>query len=315
MAYQTGIVNSAVDLLTVIQGFAQNNGWTLNGSVLQKSDAYIKLTANSDDELQITGLRDGLSSDPDACPRYSRIAFDTGLWPTNAAYHIAAFSNPDTLWVTMVSGVTDHWHLGFGTLEKLGNWTGGQWFHAQHSSSNAGNNCYSTVLGGTYSMWGGDTARECALFWSQKDGRSWDSQSHISKCSYLHCELRGYVWESTYSANDKSDLNAVHGPTIFRPIHCSNPNKFNGQTILTPFNLFLQNTDGHYMSIGHVGHLRFVKLTNYNPADILTVGSERWKVFPWHRKDSAVPNGKEPNYNDGSFSTGVLGIAVRYDGP
>ncbi|WP_445364390.1 hypothetical protein ACJJIQ_09015 [Microbulbifer sp. ANSA003] len=315
MAYETGTVNSAVDLLAVIQSFAQNNGWTLNGSLLQKDDAHIQLTANSDDELQITGLRNGLDSDPDACPRYSRIAFDSDTWPTNAIYHIAAFNNPDTLWVTMVSGVTDHFHLGFGALEKTGNWSGGQWFHAQHSSNNANSTCYSLVDGGSNSFWGGAASRECGLFWSQKDGRSWDSNNHISKTSYLHCELRGYIWESTYSANDKSNLNVVHGPTIFTPIHRNNPNSFNGQTVLTPFNLFLQNTDGHYMAIGHVGHVRFVKLTNYNPGDILAVGSERWMVFPWHRKDSDYPDGSAPGYTGGATSTGLLGIAVRYGGP
>ena len=90
---------------------------------------------------------------------------------------------------------------------------------------------------------------------------------------------------------------------------------FNGQTVLTPFQLFLQNTDGHYMSIGHVGHLRFLRLTHYNPGDVIELGSDRWKLFPWHIKNAAYPDGKQVAYSDGNYSTGLLGVAVRYDGP
>lgn len=313
MAYQTGQVVSAAGLVAAIQTFAQANGWTLTGSVLSAGDAYVRIQSLVPDAVDITAFRGGVETSPDASPRNARIAFATGEWPASATYHMFAHSNPRTIWITMIANVVEHFHMGFGELNKYGTWNGGQWFHAQHSQDNYGANCFSTITGARIAIYGG--TNECGLFWSQKDGRGWDSNSRNNKCSFLECDLRGYIWEATGAANDKSDLNAIHCPTIIEPIQRRHPNNFNGQTVLHPFELFIQNTDGHYMNLGHVGHIRFLKLTNYNPGDILEIGAERWMVFPWYKKDTSKPDGKEPTYSDGSFSTGVLGCAVRYDGP
>lgn len=313
MAWQAGIVNSAADLVAAIQAFAVAQGWTLTGSVLSKGAAHVEITAPSASEVRIRGARNGVFSGGDVCSRHSRVAFTA--WPSSIELQMFAHVSPDTVWITLRINATDYMHLGFGSMAKYGDWVGGQWFHAQHHMSNRDGNCCSTIDGYLSTTWAGEEARECGLFWSQRDGRDWDFGGYPCKTSYLHCELRGYVWEATGSAADKTALNVVHCPTILSPIHRSNPNGFNGQTVLTPFQLFLQNTDGHYMSIGHLGHLRFVKLTNYNPGDIIEIASDRWRVFPWLRKDLSLPNGRAPTYSDGTFSTGVMGVAVRYDGP
>jgi len=106
-------------------------------------------------------------------------------------------------------------------------------------------------------------------------------------------------------------------PQIVSPIHKTNPNAFNGQTVLTPFIPFLSGSDGYFIPLGRIGHVRFVKLTNYDPGDVITIGPDKWKVFPWSIKDTTKPDGERlPFYNSSSLpSTGVLGIAVKYDGP
>lgn len=313
MSYQTGTITSAAELVTAVQSFAVANGWALAGGVLSKGGAYIRITSPSVGEVRIESARAGVFSTPDICPRYSKIGFTT--WPTTATYHLAAFNSPDTVWLTMNYATTDHAHLGFGNLQKYGGWPGGQWFHAQHSQNPSciDDKVYSMVDGDGNTSWG--TESGCALFWGQKDGRTWDGFGIVGKPSYLHCELRGYIWEATIAATDQSTMNMIHCPSILTPIHKYNPNAFNGQTVLTPFELFLQNTDGNYMSIGHVGHLRFMKLTNYEAGDVLEIGPDKWKVFPWHRIDRTLPNGDKPGYSSGVRSTGVLGVAVRYDGP
>lgn len=303
MAYQTGTVVSAADLAATIKSFAAANGWTLAGDVLSKGGAYVRITAPDATEVRIEGARNGNFSAPDICPRYSMI-YNTA-WPSVATYHLIAFANPDTVWCTINFAVTDHQHLGFGMLQKYGSWVGGAWFHAQHCGGNPYSknlNVHSTVDGGTVSVFNTD-GKECALFWSQRDGQ------YVGKASMLHCELRGYVWDSS-GGIDSSDLQTIHCPTVLRPTHKCNPNAFNGQTVLSPFQLFLLNTDGHYMPIGHVDHVRWLKLSNYNPGDVLAIGPDRWKVYPWSRKDGALPDGSRYP----SLSTGVLGVAVRYDG-
>lgn len=308
MAYQTGVITSAADLVVVITDFAVANGWVSNGNVLSKGGTYIRLTAPSTSEVRIEGARNGNFVAPDLCGRHSRI-YNTA-WPTSATYHLAAFDNPDTVWCTINFAVTTHQHIGFGTIEKYGDWAGGGWFHAQHTPASAdGGVC--SVIDGSQQPYYPSSPRECALFWSPQLRDAWNGYYQENAASNLHCELRGYVWEPPIG----NTAIGVHCPTIVSPIHKYNPNVFNGQTVLTPFQLFLQNTDGHYMSIGHVGHLRFVRLTNYNPGDMIELGTDRWKLFPWHIKNAAYPDGKQVAYSDGNYSTGLLGVAVLYDGP
>lgn len=308
MAWQAGMVSSAADLVAAIRAFAVDHGWTLVGNVLSKGDAYVAITAPSASELRIRGARGGVFSGVDQCPRYSRIYLTS--WPSSAEIQLFAFDGPDTVWCVMRTSATDYMHLGFGMIQKYGTWGGGQWFHAQHTPSSADGSVCSLIDGSQQPNYS-DAAKECGLFWSPQQRNGWDGAYTENAASSLHCELRGYVWEPPTGPTGIG----VHCPTILSPIHKTNPNVFNGQTVLTPFQLFLQNTDGHFMSVGHVGHLRFVRLTNYNPGDVVTIASDRWRVFPWFRKDTAFPLGKQAGYSDGSFSTGVLGVAVRYDGP
>ena len=79
MAYQTGVITSAADLVLAVSGFAVANGWTANGSVLQKGGTFVRLTAPSAAEVRIEGARNGNFAAPDLCPRHARI-YNTA-WP------------------------------------------------------------------------------------------------------------------------------------------------------------------------------------------------------------------------------------------
>lgn len=312
MSYQTGTVASSADLASAIRTFAIANGWATGGlnEVVSKGECHVRITSPNSSEVKIESARNGTFSSPDICPRFSRI--NLTAWPGSATYHLFAFTNPDTIWCTLNFAVTDYMHLGFGMLQKYGSWVGGQWFHASHTqlSSSKDGGLMSMIDGGGRGFGTASPATETGLFWSPEMSESNGGQYIENAASHLHCELRGRIWEPPQSTTGIQ----IHVPTVLGPIHKYNPNSFNGQTLLTPFQLFLQNTDGHYMAIGHVGHLRFVKLTNYNPGDVIEIGPDRWKLFPWHRKDIVNPDGKRPAAADMAWSTGVLGVAVRYDG-
>lgn len=315
MAYQTGTVVSASDLASTIRSFALANEWSPSGlsEVVYKDGCHVRISSPSESEVMIEGARSGNFATPDLCPRYSRIY--NAVWPSAATYHLVAFTSPDTIWCTINFAVTDYMHLGFGALQKYGDWVGGMWFHAQHSQNST---LSASLVDGGATPFQMNSApnipNECGLFWNQNDRDYWGDPARANKASMLHCELRGEVWAASIVDRD-SLIQRIHCPSILAPAHRCNPNTFNGQTVLTPFQLFLQNTDGHYMPIGHVEHVRFLKLTNYNPGDVIPIGSDRWKVFPWFRKDIANPDGRDQLGGAQSVpSTGVLGVAVRYDG-
>ena len=313
MAYSSGTVTTAAGLVSAIQAFATINGWTVAGDYISKGDVYVHLWAESVNEIRIQGARGGTWTAPDICARYAKLFFADGYsWPASATYHLHYSGTPDTLWCTLNWDVVRWMHIGFGMLSKLGTWAGGQWFFAtgcmQFSGNHSLGNIYSIQehIDGSFQPQGGGES-PALPFWSSRD-----RAGYSGKNSFVECALRGHIWEATGDLNDYSDRNIIHCPTVITPTQKRSPNAFNAQTILTPFDLYLRDTDGYYMAIGRPEHIRFVRLANYNPGDTLTIGSDAWRVYPAYVLDATQPDGKLSCYGC-TPSTGNLGIAVRYD--
>ena len=318
MAYSSGTVTTAAGLVSAIQAFATINGWTVAGDYISKGDVYVHLWAKSADEIRIQGARGGTWTAPDICARYAKLFFADGYsWPASATYYLFYSGTPDTLWCTLNWDVVRWMHIGFGMLSKLGTWTGGQWFLATGCMHFGGNhlpgNQYSIQehIDGSFRSYLGRGESPALPFWSSRD-RSVNS-AYSGKNSFVECALRGHIWEATGALNDAGDGNTIHCPTVITPTQKRSPNALNAQTILTPFDLYLRDTDGYYMAIGRPEHIRFVRLVNYNPGDTLTIGSDAWRVYPAYVLDATQPDGKLSCGSGCTPSTGNLGIAVRYD--
>lgn len=308
MAFKSVVVNSAVDLKAAIETFAQANGWTLASDILSKNGCYVKLTVASVNEIRIQGAKNGDFTGVNLPPHYNRIYIST--WPSNATVNMAAFNNPDIIWMTMNYDVVKFHHIGFGNMVKYGNWNGGQWFFATHTTYSYDTRCATSIHGmaGIGYGYGG----EAALFWDADCSNDWDLNYVHGNSTFVECDLRGRIWEPP--ASNDANLN-YYTARVMSPIHYKNPNVFNSQTLLSPFQVWLKSADGYLQCLGHVDHVRWVKLTNYNPGDLITLGSEKWKLYPWCVHDVSYPDGKGSSYSSPSPSTGVLGVAVKYDGP
>lgn len=313
MAYSSGTVTTAAGLVSAIQAFATINGWTVAGDYISKGDVYVHLWAVSANEIRIQGARGGTWTAPDICARYAKLFFAGGYsWPASATYHLHYSGTPDTLWCTLNWDVVRWMHIGFGMLSKLGTWTGGQWFFATGCMHFGGNHLsiQEHIDGLFQSNWEGGPS-PALPFWSSRDYSPY-STDYSGKNSFVECALRGHIWEATGALNDGGDGNIIHCPTVITPTQKRSPNALNAQTILTPFDLYLRDTDGYYMAIGRPEHIRFVRLVNYNPGDTLTIGSDAWRVYPAYVLDATRPDGGLSCRSD-TPSTGNLGIAVRYD--
>lgn len=310
MAYSSGTVTTAAGLVSAIQAFATVNGWTVAGDYISKGDVYVHLWAESVKEIRIQGARGGTWTEPDICARYAKLYFAAGYsWPASATYHLFYSGTPDTLWCTLNWDVVRWMHIGFGMLSKLGTWTGGQWFFATGCMHFGGNHLLiQEHIDGLFQSISTSGEDSPALpFWSSRD-----RAGYSGKNSFVECALRGHIWEATGALNDSGDGNTIHCPTVITPTQKRSPNAINAQTILTPFDLYLRDTDDYYMAIGRPEHIRFVRLANYNPGDTLTIGSDAWRVYPAYVLDATQPDGKLGCYGC-TPSTGNLGIAVRYD--
>ncbi len=308
MAYQTGTFSSPADLVSTIQAFATTNGWTLSGNVLKKGSVYAAVWADGVDVKVQGGLGEsgGVLTSP--CPDTGHIDGGDASYPYfgelqssyPATYHLFAHTNPDVILCAVNYNVVWWQWMAFGSIVKYGDWVGGEFYCGPHNGSmlSAGQtDAYRVQSSGSWLSSG------LALFWGGKE--NWGNT--YPDGSYLHCEIDGYTWAS--STRETGGLSAAYlkarHPEVMGDLIKNSVSTWNQQATLIPYYLFADRPDSKQSLIGQVEHIRSLRLDNLNPGDIITIGSDKWMVFPWVKKDLSL----------GYSSSGPYGFAVRYDGP
>lgn len=88
------------------------------------------------------------------------------------------------------------------------------------------------------------------------------------------------------------------------------PSVWNSEATLLPMRSYKQRPSFKISLLTDMAFSRRIRLDNLTPGDVLILGSDKWKVFPWYRKDSAARNGSGAANHSGTF-----GWAIRYEGP
>lgn len=310
MAYETGTTTSYADLLTRIHTFLQANGWTLSGAVIYKGNVFAQLTANTDD-LRVKGGQ-GESGGALVTPFsgygriYSQAYGDNVAFP--ATYHFFVHTNPD-VFVCVLNYVTLNcqW-LTFGELNKVGIWQGGQYYGASYTSAPTDwtvqfHNwyCDATDKNGHYRAIG------LGYFWAADDNNG-DYYGNL----HMVCDLDGAVgdWIDNHGLQGGPNFN---GSFLARDLVPYGPNTFNSQATLVPVHVYASRPDVFCSILGETGHTRYINIKHYNIGDIITLGAEKWMVFPHQKKSSSTLTDGNTILESGN--TGLLGFAVRYDGP
>ncbi|MNZ83317.1 hypothetical protein D3C78_1020400 [compost metagenome] len=164
----------------------------------------------------------------------------------------------------------------------------GMWFGATHASS--------LSSGLAIAIDSGNTALTCgALFWYSYTG------SYTSTV-YINHGLDAGGW-ATGTSLEGCGRTAADLMKLL-------PNAWNSEAVLIPARLFLSRASNKYSLVAEAEHFRHTRIDNYTPGEVITIGSDRWKILPWHRKDSV-------NRNAGTSiqHSGTIGWAIRYEGP
>lgn len=184
-----------------------------------------------------------------------------------------------------------HRHMSFGNLNKVGDWTGGE-YACGHS-------------------WDTGTNSDNPLF----DGHSFLFEAVTDASASLHGTIRcvglpgqdadskyGVVWGGTSPGNDGNGDPRVNIVGGFRDGPLMNAfgglvtNPANGFVALIPVPVFYLNTTptpDELTLLGYAPDMRYVNMTNLEPGAVYTVGSERWRVFPFTRKQFLKSNTEE----------------------
>jgi hypothetical protein len=185
-------------------------------------------------------------------------------------------------------------HFGFGTIDKLNNWTGGEYAYAHRWSTGA--NSDNPISQGSSTNPGGHN-----VMFDIGGGSTTLSDANEAGCT-MHVEgLTGqaagskwglFISQTTGIGNDRQGQARINlrggsrGGGHVAQLGFMRANILNGYIPLIPIPIWwiTGSSPVQTMLLGYAPDIRICNIGNINPGQEFTVGPDTWKVFPWTRK-------------------------------
>lgn len=309
MAYTTGTVASLTELRAALINACVAEGWTWDSGneVLHKAPLYVQLQV-SGLNLSLLGRTSLTAGDAPRTVRMGRLLEIAGQ-PTfeiafPAVYH--AFIFADEVYFVVNYSVDRYQWCAFGKSTVQGLPGSGMWIAATTGwdtmrFQNAAAPFSINSTGGTE---GNINKTSGALFWTTDSAFNAPGRNY-----FVHSDLDGHGW---YTENASPTDASGPGIKALTPLIGLLPNTWNSEAILLPARVHKVRPENRASLVADLAYARHTRIDNYEPGQIITIGSDQWKVFPWHRKNAASRNGG--GGTSGIDHTGTFGWAIRYEG-
>ncbi len=320
MAYQTGTASSIEDLMNILQTFAVAQGWTLNifnttndWLYMNNGSVYVGFRWDNTNAFAVfhssgftgTGTAPGNQVGDDGCGTVDASApynatISTGRRVNGigngpfTSYHF--FTDGTTKYIHCVleysPGLYRHW--SFGSVDKIGDWTGGEYAtgHVQESNTLSNNAILFSALSGSTAA---DANRAGSVHVEGMPGQAVGS--------------RWLLMATSASGNDRGGNARIHGPggltnynpwlTAFGYLRAS---LLNGFLPLLPIPFWWRDTapaPDTYQLLGFMPDAYMIQMANFNPGDEFVIGANTYKVFPVVRKQLTIAT-------EGSLYAGIV---------
>lgn len=310
--YETGIADDVLDLLDKLAVFADDAGWTIDyhGSRTSGSGEALQLTKGAmactfiADTTASTGANPGpyfgcyqhdaynAGNGTENQANASEKCFANGMAGPYVAYHFMAGEEQGSeyLYVVVETAAGTFKHIGVGRLVGFGELQQGTFAFASNWSYSS--SWISTWNIDTHAVpfderestsapWPGTVIREDG---DDLSPRWFHARQSASSATYL----RGGVRRS--------------GESVYSPMLCG-ASAITGRAVLFPCWMAGARGSSYFSPLGYPPGMRWVKLDYLSPGDILTLGTDQWRVFPVIRK----------NGGPGQPTSGTYGYAYRVD--
>lgn len=296
MAYYSGVANDMAAVRQALVDACVGEGWVWNQplNILSKGVVYVELLITNAD-LLLRGFIDSNKSLPTPwAVRMGELFRGNALLPIIWPVKYEIFLFDDEAYTVINYSDTYQW-AAFGhssiSLPGTGMWIGAT---CSEEPSYVGNSVISLS-----SERGGGNQTSGALFLTSENA----AVSGRTLNSFVQSSLSGNPWYS----------NGVVGIAALSPLLGNLPNAWNSESVLLPIREYAKALENKISLVADLKNARHVRIDNYDPGQIVSIGSDKWKVFPWLRKNTVNRQG---TYNGSSVrDSGTLGWAIRYDGP
>lgn len=310
MPYISGTAPSYAGIVTQIISGCVANGWTNVGNILYKGNCYVELTSTAS-YVQIhggTGQNAGVLVNKS--PNGARLGAGAISFPVN--YELNIFTDPDEVYLVMNFAGDYYQQLSFGVSDINGAGYG-PWITSAHNTTNSlgygfGMNIVHDITSLAAYVFGGTSTMSTGLFIS--------SPSSDEVSSFIYTNANGTPGWYGYGSGATASRLALGGSasSVVSLLNMS-PSYFNGGVILFPIKAAMDLGSKGRATVVSLNNARFCRIDNHNPGDILTFGSERWKIYPWIKKNSAIRNGANSASSTPTPHSGTFAYAIRYLGP
>lgn len=310
MAYYSGIAATLADLRTALLTHAVADGWVLTGDVLSKAGVYFQIQVNAT-HITCLGCEDDAVANPAPAVVMMGKTYERSGQPTRQIsfpcnYEVFGFAQE--LYLIVNYDVDSYQWMAFGKstvpgLPGQAGWCGapiGSAIQSYYSGSGESGPVHINLMltgfiagsyaGSPYGIVGGGPY---TLDTNERN-------------VWVNSNLDAHGWKYGASVGDFS-----HGISTMSKLMWTQPSAWNSESVLLPLRLFKTRPSYKSSLILDCEHARHVRIDNFNPGDVLTLGSDKWKVFPWYRKNTAERNATNTSHNH----SGTLGWAIRYEGP
>ena len=339
MPYQTGSVASFAALKTQILSFLSANGWTQETDIIKRNGVFAKITTgvtphDGDNYIRLEGGKssDGagnliakhngpgqvgwLNNNGQMSASFGLGSANAMVFPINYYFHLQSVP-VDEFWCFIQFNGDYCQHMGFGNLNKAMPYTGGAFYSSigvevdstprQLYNINTNNLLSNPGFGWNGALAGlGHNALEMIPF---HGGRGIHQNAFAG--SVVHAELGGLEWAGAHLvSNDPSYPSGymVAGHRETGAMQTVSESTVNGMPNLIPFNIRVRGYDENWQPVGSLENIRFSQIGLMNFGQVESDGTDSWKFYPLFKKDADDPDG---GYNH----SGIMGLAVRYDGP
>lgn len=316
MAYQTASAADVAELLDRLRLFLAANGWTIdrwadNGTPARKAlsvhkgDFYATFTSQADGSTTSTnpapyvgvqGHTGYIVGGPSVQAEVSPVVQCNGLSGPFVAYDFFEGEGQDGPYVHVVVEVQagQFKHFGTGVLNKEGAIATGQYTY--------GANWYHGYSGSTPDISNPDYASHGVPFDSRSGGSGVWGYIRADADGASPNWLTGRQGAGNLAAGWSANATASGSSTgTIGGLSRSSPSVMTGRTHLWPMWAMAARPSNYYSPVGYPADFRFVRLDYLNPREVITLGTDQWRVFPVIRKNGL---NAEPN-------SGTYGYAYR----
>lgn len=340
MSFATGTASSLTDLLTALRNACTAAGWTLAGNVLYKGACYAEVKIGNNGEsgaptstmLHVrmgngidgsNALTDPMTSGTGPGIGFMRVGSSYPAWDWPVTYYIHVNASPDEVFlVVQYQAALRFQHLYFGKSPAPG-------------SAGTGNWCFATMpeLGTVTSYYRAENtahANPGGLSYSTYQSRLlpvvpfWVETRQVAGSSGEAClswQIHGAIDFVTDAAgwSDKNIGFTQVDTTYKRPVSASvcgrpllefTPNAWNNETLLVPIQIASPRPQNKTSIVGELRHVRLCRNDFINDGALITLGPDKWKIYPCYKKNASVRDGNGPVDH-----SGTVAVAIRYDGP